>query len=936
MTTDFIGDEKAIAPKNDRSQKNISTDDSTATRVKIEPKSAVAQLRAVGFQPGNTVWVRLWLPKDTPIELARERRLAYQDREGAWQLSVINGYLSLKENGEATFTQLFGSNEKTYEDGWQQLANWNCQGFGVGFIPNRGGKRNAEITECGCLFYEVDDRTLDEQFASLRALESELGCEATFVLQTRKSLHCWFRLSALIEPNIWSVYQQRLAQYQKSDTSLKDPSQLMRLAGFLHQSISPSFLQHWEEFKAGNLSERKEDLAEAGGEKDVWSSVPVAIVQDTGTVFELEDFDRVLPKLETKQKARTGKKSERSSTVPDSNPIPIQLCLSPSNRKALKEGVKEGRRNHAGFALACDLLGVASFLDQHEQASQGDPYSLFLNYCDRCKPPLVEPERESIWQSAESESREPARSTTNLKKIIQKHMKNSGSQSKSFSEDEDSDNSTIAELLMAIADQATYFRSLDRKAYADVPVNDTCHTYAVNSSRFKQWLTHEFYKQYKKTAGSEAFSQVLKQLEAQAIFEGETKEVFLRVAEHEGKIYLDLGTDDWTAIEIDCEGWQVVSDYPVRFRRPDLLLPLPVPEDGDLAELRELLNLDDAAWVLTISWLLFCLYPSHPHPILILHGEQGTGKSFTAKVLKQLVDPGKAPLVPGISDLRNLAISANSRWILAYDNLSELSNDQSDALCRISTGGGFSTRTLYSNDEETVFEFMRPQILTGIDSLVTRGDLLERSLLVELPTISEDARITEAELEAKLSKLTPRILGALLTALSETLKALPETNPKRLPRMADFTKFSIAAETALGLEPGSFMAAYEINRRAIHETALDSCPVASAIQQFMQYQSHWQGTATDLLKHLEALTDEKILKSRAWVRNYQSLGKLLDRLKPDLRGMGIKITKDRRNDARLICIERTVEMSQMSPPSQHGSEMISEVTFPSLQTSSLN
>jgi hypothetical protein len=83
---------------------------------------------------------------------------------------------------------------------------------------------------------------------------------------------------------------------------------------------------------------------------------------------------------------------------------------------------------------------------------------------------------------------------------------------------------------------------------------------------------------------------------------------------------------------------------------------------------------------------------------------------------------------------------------MVYDNLSHLTANQSDALCRISTGGGFSTRTLYENDEETVFEFIRPQMITGIDELASRGDLLERSLMVELQTIPEDERLQKRSL----------------------------------------------------------------------------------------------------------------------------------------------------------------------------------------------
>lgn len=486
----------------------------------------------------------------------------------------------------------------------------------------------------------------------------------------------------------------------------------------------------------------------------------------------------------------------------------------------------------------------------------------------------------------------------------------------------DSPKNTLGQLLLQIAADATYFHTPDQRVYADIIVGGVRQTYPVRKKVFKQWLQHELFKRHGKPVGAETLNQVLGVLEARGNFEGEEQTIYLRVAELEGTVYLDLGTQDWQAVEVSAEGWRIVSDYPVRFRRPDNLMSLPCPiSGGSLSELRRLLNLDDDAWTLTITWLLFSLYPKYPHPILILYGEQGAGKSYTARILRGLVDPGKAPLIPSIADLRNLAIAAENRWILAYDNLSGLSADQSDALCRISTGGGFTIRTLYENDEETVFEFIRPQILTGIDSLATRGDLLERALLVKLPTISPEKRRTEAELEQTLNRLKPGVLGALLDALSQTLKALPSTQPDQLPRMADFVRFAIAAEPALGLPAGSFSKAYLGNQQEAHETALDASPVATAIQRFMTSRQTWQGTPTELLQELEQLVDEKTLKSKSWAGNARSLGKALTRLAPNLRGIGLVVNFTRTSNHRLIQIERTLmQTSQTSLTSESSLE----------------
>ena len=69
-------------------------------------------------------------------------------------------------------------------------------------------------------------------------------------------------------------------------------------------------------------------------------------------------------------------------------------------------------------------------------------------------------------------------------------------------------------------------------------------------------------------------------------------------------------------------------------------------------------------------------------------------------------------------DERDLIIAATNGWItngwiIALDNLSTIQDWLSDALCRLGTGGGVSTRTLYSDDEESIFTAKRPAMLTG-------------------------------------------------------------------------------------------------------------------------------------------------------------------------------------------------------------------------------
>ena len=167
-------------------------------------------------------------------------------------------------------------------------------------------------------------------------------------------------------------------------------------------------------------------------------------------------------------------------------------------------------------------------------------------------------------------------------------------------------------------------------------------------------------------------------------------------------------------------------------------------------------------------------------------GEQGSAKSTFAAILRKLIDPYKAPLRSLPRNEHELSIAASNTHLLVFDNVSSLPQWLSDALCRLATGGGFGARQLYTDQDEVLFDACRPVILNGIENFVSKPDLADRVVFLTLAPIAEEKRRTEAELWSEFEAERPHILGALLDAVVEGLKRLPETRLPKLPRMADF------------------------------------------------------------------------------------------------------------------------------------------------------
>lgn len=452
---------------------------------------------------------------------------------------------------------------------------------------------------------------------------------------------------------------------------------------------------------------------------------------------------------------------------------------------------------------------------------------------------------------------------------------------------------TQAELLVRCASGAELFHTPAGDAYATIPVEGHRETHPIKAKGFRRWLVRSFFEQYDRPPGAQALQDAIWLLEAQAQFDGPEREVHVRVAAHDGAIYVDLANERWEAVKVTPAGWKVVSDPPIRFRRPRGMLALPIPKKGEQDGLDDLLRsfinvASDDALRLIVAWLVHAFRPTGPYSVLIFQGEQGSAKSTVERLLRALVDPSTAPLRTTPRNERDLIIAATNSWCVAFDNISSLPPWASDALCRLSTGGGFSARELYTDSEEVLFDAMRPVILNGITDVATRPDLLDRALIITLPPIPAEKRRPEAELHREFQKARPSILAALFDAVAGALDTVESVRLDSMPRMADFAVWATAAEDALGWKPGTFMAAYAGNRAEATENALEADPVAGAVRQFMADRDAWSGSPTDLWKALNRLVDEDVRHTKAWPGAPNALTSRLRRLAPALRGVGIE------------------------------------------------
>jgi hypothetical protein len=494
---------------------------------------------------------------------------------------------------------------------------------------------------------------------------------------------------------------------------------------------------------------------------------------------------------------------------------------------------------------------------------------------------------------------------------------------------------TQADILVGLAQAAELFHTADRTGFADIGINGHRETWPLRSKGFSLWLTCRFYEETGGAPSSEALKSARNTLEAKAQFNAPERVIHIRTAGADGRIYIDLCDETWRAVEIDSTGWRVIDNPPVRFRRTKGMLPLPIPvAGGSIKELRPYINVrptvdgqpsfSDADFVLAVAWILAALRPRGPYPNLAPLGEQGTAKTTLATLLRMLIDPNVVKTRALPRDEHNLFVAANNVHVLPFDNVSYLPEWLSDAMCRQATGGGYSTRELYTDEDEILFNVVRPVILNGIEEIITKPDLAERSIPLTLVPIPENKRRPEEDLLAAFEADRPRILGALLDAMATGLRRLPEVRSrlKNLPRMADFAFWVTACETAFW-EAGTFMNAYTANIAGAVETILHHNTVATAVRDFMAMQqpaTTWTGTATELLELLGRVAGEKATKTKFWPTDGARLSGRLRRVATFLRKVGIEINLAQEGHQRTRTVTITLVDGQGTPEGEAASD----------------
>jgi hypothetical protein len=427
------------------------------------------------------------------------------------------------------------------------------------------------------------------------------------------------------------------------------------------------------------------------------------------------------------------------------------------------------------------------------------------------------------------------------------------------------------------------------------------------------------YNTSRRVVSNDSLQKAIEALKADAILEGRTIPLHLRVAwkKKNEVIYYDRTDEDWSciAIERDTGTWRLLengsltsypiaelrnlnsklAEQPVLFtrygQRPQVLPDHSYPPDIMEQFIDRCTNIKDPKdQLLFKSYIITLFIPDIAHAILLLKGVKGAAKSILETEVKRIVDPSELDLLILNKKRGDFIINLAHNYYCAYDNVRKIPQWLSNDICAATTGAGFSTRTLYTTEEETYLKFKRCFALSSIGASLTEDDALERCISIKHPKLLKQNRKLEEKILAEFNYMLPKLLGYILDIVARTMQIKDQLHQSgeldgKLERMADFSFWGEAAARAMGYDPMEFLNAYgenlknqsrdAINFNALAEIICNICQDELASKHIVEH------TLPDLLAKVRAtaydmgIDIDKYSSKFAWAKTPQSLSEEL-------------------------------------------------------------
>lgn len=717
---------------------------------------------------------------------------------------------------------------------WNRLSKLNKQGAGVFFTPNsfpNGIRQKVECTGVNAWFFEIDDRSFEEQWEIIETAP----VQPSIIVKAKKSLHCYYIAENGSIDNFETI-QKGLIAYFGADKACKDITRVLRIPGYFHNKGEPHMVEivKYEPVKVY--------------EAVMMESFPVPVeepVKKDTTIHRDGGFWNIVSSFDNKM-----------------------MLQRLSGTAMVNDEVYSFRsRSSGGEYIDVDGQIADAWLDEQGKVGSnkkgGPTYIQWLEYYGWSKADIAE------WLKEECKD-------LLSKKLVKGDEVTAGKE-------------TQADRLLNLfyEQKPVLFTDQMGDSYVVVEIDGKKVILKCESNKFEKYLLKLFWDKAGGFIANDGVSKVLRLISAKAEHEGEQLHLYNRVALHENDFWYDLG--DFKAVRCGFGKWCIVDDVPVLFKsqQHQKAQDLPIGAGGDLMKFFNHVSIKDTDQkLLFVVWLVAAFVPDIPHPILVLFGEKGASKSTTLRFARSVIDPSRTGLL-SLPSKEELIQQLSHNYAPCYDNITRLNEGVSDVLCRAVTGEGGSKRRLYTDDEDMLYSFRRVIGINGINNVVQKSDLLDRSILIELSRITKGDRKTEAMVNHAFEIDKPIILAGLFDVLAKARVIIVDLEMKEYPRMADFAKWGCAIAEAMSFGSDEFLRVYSDNIGKQNQEVIENDPVAQVLTVFMEDRPEWEGSPTELFEKLEEIAEKIKIDKKHRPKSPSALGRQIKMVQSNLEESGI-------------------------------------------------
>ncbi len=437
--------------------------------------------------------------------------------------------------------------------------------------------------------------------------------------------------------------------------------------------------------------------------------------------------------------------------------------------------------------------------------------------------------------------------------------------------------------------------------------------------RFKQFVRKIAYEVNGVAIKKDLLEDIVNTVESKTLFSKDIKriKVWLRCAAIDNIILYDLCNADGQMVKVTANNVCIVNvDVPIFQRHSHMKeVKIDLTSDADaLDELMKLLGITGDLVLLLKVYIVSTFIPNIQHPIILIVGSAGSGKTTLAVLIRVTVDDTTKKPHSLTRDEKEFARICYQNYFLIWDNVSYLNDDLADTLCRAVTGATLDKRKLYTDMDSIEVSYIRCMAMTAIAPPTNREDFIDRCLLSNMKYITLDLRRSEEELKAAVEKLQPSLLAQCMRTLSKAMKLKPAIKLKKLPRLADWCIWGEAISQALGNAPEVFLTTYLKHLDEISQEVLESAGDMQAVIEYYEKLFNEQKVAelkiepADLFDkittNLQVDSKGKVKFPYGWAKSPIGISKHLRKYQTTLLRLGYRVTfgTESPNKRRVIVI----------------------------------